>query len=90
MSDEQNERETWREPLEALVALLFGLPGLALFVLSLWFFWALGDDCEWGRESMLGGMSLLAAIAGAVLFLIGEVVGVRAYRRWRSERSAKK
>jgi hypothetical protein len=84
MNNEQNKKESWREFLEALTALVCGLPGLALSALSLWSYSSLGDDCEWGQHTMFGSMHILAAMVGAVLFFIGLAVGVCIFRRvWR-------
>ena len=74
---------------ETLVGLVCGLPGLALFVLSLWSYSGLGDDCEWGQDSMLGGLAIMAAIVGAALSFIGLFVGMwvfrRAYQLWHED-----
>ena len=69
-------RESWREFFEALTALACGLPGLALSVVSLWSYYQLGDDCEWGQQTMFGSMHILAAIIGGGLFFVGLVAGV--------------
>jgi hypothetical protein len=80
MAYEESKKQSRRELLEALTALVCGLPGLALSALSLWSYSSLGDDCEWGQQTMFGGMHILAAIVGAVLFFIGLVVGVLVFR----------
>lgn len=70
----------WRH-LEIVVALVCGLPGLALFVSSLWSYSGLGDDCEWGQDTMMGGLAMLGAIVGAVLFLVALFGGMSIFRR---------
>jgi len=78
MSDEHKQKP---HGCLSAVAVFCELVGLALFTVSMWSYSTLGDDCEWGQDSMFGGMHILAAMAGAVLFFIGLAVVVHILRR---------
>jgi len=69
----------WRY-LEAVAGIVCGLPGLALLVLSLWSYSGLGDDCEWGQDTMFGGLTVVAAFVGCVLSLGGLFGGMCIFR----------
>jgi hypothetical protein len=66
---------------QLLAGLGCGLPGLALCVLGLWSYSGLGDDCEWGQDTMAGGIVVLAAMVGLVLSFVGLFVGMWVFRR---------
>ena len=77
--------------LGILAGIACGLPGLALCVVSLWSYSTLGDDCEWGQDSMLGGLTVLVAVIGLVVSFtvgaIGALVFNGAWRLWHRAKS---
>jgi MFS family permease len=91
MSGDPDKKQSWQELLEALVALLFGLPGLALFAKAVWSYSHLGPHPEWPLGEMQRPLDVLGAIVGAALFFVGLVVGACVFRlAWRETHANKK
>jgi len=80
-----HERE-WTRPkrLETAAGLVFSLPGLVLCILCLWAYATLGDDCEWGQDSIMGGLTVVGGAIGLALSFVGIVLGAWLFRgAWR-------